>query len=276
MGWTESRKNIGEPFVQGIGVEIGAGLNPVHHGGVEKLYFFDKRNPEEFEQYFGSPPEYDLINLEGLRAQHPGGIDFITCHHVVEHLDNPIEVLKEWISMLRFGGVFYLSIPSQDNSIERGRLPTPASHILEDYFFQRPASSYESKQHISSFVHACTASGGPVRPWFADNTTEDYAKFILYDIGRRGDHDLHWHTYDLATIRSVIEAAFHVSGCSADILACEETEDSHYLAVRKVAQRVPPPALVEFHEQITQTLARCSAVLMRTPASRGVVGRPDI
>lgn len=261
MGWAESRRNIGEPFIQGVGIEIGAGLNPVRHGGIEKLYFFDKRDPVEFEQYFGAPPEYDLIDLDGIRAQHPNGIDFITCHHVVEHLDNPIEVLKEWISMLRQGGVFYLSIPSQGNSIEHGRLATPASHVLEDYFFQRPAHSYESKQHISSFVHACTASGGTVRPWFADNTTEDYAKFILYDIGQRDDHDLHWHTYDLATTRDMIEAAFHVSGCSAEILACEETEDSHYLVVRKVAQGAPPRALIEFREKLSEALTRCSSAM---------------
>jgi SAM-dependent methyltransferase len=261
LDWLDTRKRLGDPFVMGTGVEIGAGLHPVRHDGIRKLYFFDKRNPEEFEAYFGAPPEYDLIDLEGVRREYPDGLDFISCHHVVEHIDNPVAVLADWISMIRQGGTFYLSIPSQNNSIEHGRLLTPLQHVLEDYFFQRPASSYESKQHINSFIEACTASGGPVRPWFADNTTQDYARYILFDIGQRDDHDLHWHTYDLQTIRGVVEAAFYVAGASAEILVCEESDDSHYIAARKAPRGHIPSGIAAFYAQTRAALDRCHSLI---------------
>lgn len=263
MDFEAARRHFGDEHVSGIGVEIGAGLRPVLHPGIEKLYFFDKRNPAEFEEYFGEPPAYELISLEGVKGQYPEGIDFITCHHVVEHIDEPISVLSEWMSMLRPGGIFYMSIPSPGNSIETGRLITPLSHVLEDYFFRRPSSSYESKQHIYSFVNACTASGGSVRPWFADNTTQDFAKFINWDVGRRDDHDLHWHTYDLETARQLVEISCFVAGGFAEALVSEETDDSHYVLIRKGLKGDAPEALRSFHNTLIDAAGACSRLIRR-------------
>ncbi len=263
MDFEQSRNNFGDPYVAGVGIEIGAGLRPVLHPLIEKLYFFDKRNPEEFEAYFGARPEYELISLEGVKAQYPNGIDFITCHHVVEHIDNPIPVLAEWVSMLKPGGIFYMSIPSGQNTIETGRMFTPMTHVLEDYAFNRAAGSYESKQHIYSFINACTASGGEVRPWFADNTTQDFAKFINWDVGQRDDHDLHWHTYDMDTIRQIIEISFFVAGSFADVLLSEETHDSHYIVTRKATNGPAPRALIEFRHRLNDALGLCDQILER-------------
>lgn len=251
MDYLELRKRYGDPYVSGVGVEIGAGLRPVQHEGIQKLYFFDKRNAAEFEAYFGAPPEYDLISLEGVRETYPQGLDFVTSHHVIEHIDNPIGVLSEWISLLKPGGIFYLSIPSPNNTTERRRPITPLRHILEDHFFQRGADSYESKQHLFSFIEACSASGGDLVPWFAKDGVQKFSEYVLFDIGQRDDHDSHWHTVDLMTARKMVEIAFHLSGAGSEVLVCEESDDSHYLLFRKAPLAAAPAELVAFQKAMS-------------------------
>lgn len=250
------RKELGDPFIRGTGVEIGAGLNPVRHNAIDKLYFADKRNPQEFEEYFGIAPEYELIDLQNIASKYPDGVDFISCHHVVEHIDNPIPVIAKWSRILANDGIIYLSIPSVNNSIEKGRMLTPLRHVIEDWFFERSAASFESKQHIHSFIDACTASGGELAPWFAENSVQDFARYILFDIGQRDDHDLHWHTYDMPTIRYVLEISFFIAGYTATIELEHESDDSLYVVARKRPGRRIPEGLVEFMADLdSRTLA---------------------
>ena len=79
MEWLNTRKLIGDPFINGVGAEIGAGLHPIEHEGIEKLYFLDKRNAEELTEHFGAPPAYELVDIDELRRKRRGGLDFISC-----------------------------------------------------------------------------------------------------------------------------------------------------------------------------------------------------
>ncbi len=83
MTYIDLRKNLGDPYIKGIGLEIGAGIRPVIHNDIIELYYFDKRSPEDFELYFGVPPPYKLINRNDLAIDFPLGVDFVTAHHVL-------------------------------------------------------------------------------------------------------------------------------------------------------------------------------------------------
>lgn len=246
MDYLTLRKMYGDPHISGVGMEIGAGLRPVLHDNIEKLYFFDKRRDEEFEEHFGEPPPYELITIETVTSRHPDGLDFITSHHVIEHLDSPLGPLTEWIGLLRAGGIFYFSIPSPNNTTERNRPLTTTRHVLEDHFFHRPIWSYESKQHLFTFMEACAASGGIMMPWYAEKGVAGYAEYLLQDVKDRNDQDAHWHTYSLDTTREILEIAFHMAGCRAETLVAEESDDSHYLVMRKMERATPPQALTQF------------------------------
>lgn len=257
MEWLYTRKIIGDPFIRGVGAEVGAGLHPIQHDGIQKLYFLDKRDAGELAELFGEAPVYELASVDEIRLKEPAGLDFVSAHHVVEHIANPIAAIVEWISLIQEGGVFYMSVPSLKNSTEMGRMCTPIDHILDDYFFDRGVAAYESKQHIYSFMLTCGASDGEMRPWYADNSTRDFSRWILFDVPQRDDHDLHWHSFDLATARAMVDVAFCMAGFSAEVLHCEETKDSHYIVARKAPPSPAPASLVAFRAKIAAALDRC-------------------
>jgi len=251
------RKNIGDPFICGTGVEVGAGLCPVFHKSVDKLFFCDKRDEAAFELLFGAKPGYEILSPANVLTQFPAGLDFVTSHHVLEHAHDPIRLVSQWVSFLRpEGGVLYLSIPSHNHACEARRLATPIRHILEDYFFDRAAGSYESKSHIPSFILMWTALSDELRPWYAKKSIDEYARIALDDISARDDHDLHWHTYTMDVARILVEVAFYISGAGCERLVAEESDDSIYLAYRRCSQPKMPDALAQFKEEIAAAAER--------------------
>jgi SAM-dependent methyltransferase len=245
------RRRLGDPHISGRGIEVGAGLHPVNHLLVEKLIFLDKRNEQEFVEYFGAPPAYPLASHERVREEFPEGADFIAAHHVLEHADNPIAVLLEWLSLLKDGGTLYLSIPSEANTCEDKRLLTPIRHIMEDFFLKRPAGGYDSKQHIYSFAMQWTLAQKEYRPWYSNGDAQELARELMHEVRRRDDHDLHWHTYDMPTIIETVEIAFFLRGRGCEWLLAESSDDSHYLIARThTGNAREPPALTEFKEDI--------------------------
>lgn len=258
MGVHENRLRIGDPFVAGRGVEVGAGLLPILHPRISSLCFIDKRSAEEFVHYFGRAPEYDIKSWDDLAKSDPDGVDFISSHHVIEHISDPIHEIGNWLAHLKVGGVFYCSIPANSNVCEADRIETPIDHVVEDYLFQRGENSYESKQHIYSFVLQWSLADPPLRPWYARGDAEELASILLQE-ARRDAHDLHWHTYKLETIKQVLEAAFYFAGYGCDCLweSTELDENSHYLVFRKTAVKKMPSFLM----RIKNALASASAAI---------------
>jgi len=75
------------------------------------------------------------INQKGLPFA-SGSFDAIFCSHVLEHLDNPIQVLREANSILKEEGTLILGLPVENNLV--GTL------LHEDYFLDHPG-------HLFSF-----------------------------------------------------------------------------------------------------------------------------
>lgn len=59
------------------------------------------------------------LNRDGLSAFADGSFDAIVCSDVVEHLENPAAILREFRRLLVPGGVAIMSIPNGFNLLER-------------------------------------------------------------------------------------------------------------------------------------------------------------
>jgi SAM-dependent methyltransferase len=51
----------------------------------------------------------------------------------LEHLTNPIKSLKEWMRVIRPGGIIFLFLPHRERGNDRFRDVTPLSHLIDDY-----------------------------------------------------------------------------------------------------------------------------------------------
>jgi SAM-dependent methyltransferase len=234
------RRQIGDAVLEGHGYEFGAGLLPSRFAKVEGLTVVDKRTTDELEVLFGRRPDYPVRTPEAASAR--PAADFVTAHHVLEHLPDPIGTLADWLRLLRLGGALYLSIPSSNNPYERLREVTPIRHLVLDYVLGADGADFESRQHVQSFIQQWTAVS-PDSFWFTRDGVQAYAKAALAEQRRTDGHDLHWHTYSLETFMQVIEIAFHVAGAGLAWGPVRETEGELHAVAYRTAEPVRPPFL---------------------------------
>src|SRR5215469_468101 len=122
------RVEIADRFLAGSGFEIGAGLEPSRFADLQNLIFIDKRDEKELAELHGAPIPYKVMRLKEARQHYPKGADFVIAHHVIEHCANPIRTVQEWISLIGYSGLFFISLPSEKNACEQDRRPTPIEH----------------------------------------------------------------------------------------------------------------------------------------------------
>jgi len=245
----EKRKEIGDKYLRGTGIEIGAGLVVIDYAHIDRLVVADKRDDAEFKALFGQASPLQLHSLATAAEKFPNGCDFLLAHQVFEHCANPIRILcAEWIPLLKDGGILFLGVPSNDNACERNRPITPLEHILDDFYFSRNEHNYESVQHIFSFILQWTTMN-PETFWYAKQGIQSFCEIALAE-GRSPNPDLHWHTYTLATAAATVEASFYAAGVGLDWLHYEQTEDCIYLVCRKTSERRLPACLIEYRERL--------------------------
>lgn len=59
--------------------------------------------------------------------------DFLLASHVLEHCANPLKAMKEWLRVLKPGGIILLVLPDKRFTFDRQRMVTSFEHLLEDY-----------------------------------------------------------------------------------------------------------------------------------------------
>jgi hypothetical protein len=143
----------------------------------------------------------------------PDKADFLIAHHVLEHISDPIRALIEWNSYVKDGGVVIVSVPDAYYCPDRGRLIPPFEHVLLDYLLERDDDSFESREHIYSFVMG----------WIDDGFAKDMNKFDIakkaHECAKAQKNDLHWHTYNDNLLRKIIVTAALFAGQSIRIEA---------------------------------------------------------
>ena len=202
----------------GRGVELGAGPNPQRLPRAATCEYFDIRNESEIEQHFGKGISYEVHPIEQIPQRFPEGVDFLLAHNVLEHTSDPIKALLEWFSWVRDGGVVVISMPDMNYlPADAGRLVPPLEHILLDHVLERDDDSFESREHIYSFLLGW---------WDHVVVDSDKAAYVQHCLSeaRRSGHDLHWHALDCERGTEVIEAAGLFGGIKLEFIRICNTE----------------------------------------------------
>jgi SAM-dependent methyltransferase len=59
--------------------------------------------------------------------------DFLLSSHTIEHTGNPIKALREWIRVVKPGGLFVIIVPHRDGTFDHRRPTTSLAHLIEDF-----------------------------------------------------------------------------------------------------------------------------------------------
>lgn len=90
--------------------------------------------------------DFDTDNLTSVKEQ---SFDFVIANHVIEHLVNPIQFLKNISENLRSGGQFFLTVPDKDFTFDNARKLTTKQHLWREY---NDGVNTLSNSHIKEFL----------------------------------------------------------------------------------------------------------------------------
>lgn len=204
-----TRDGLGKLFCKGEGIEIGAGTLPTAVARNTIVHYADKRTPEELKSYFSTS---DVVKVQSLSLLEGKKFDFLMAHHVLEHSANVIQTLIYWLSLLKDDGILFISLPNMHITPDASRLLTPPTHFLLDYINQTTEDDFESREHICSFLWGWIDVGG-----LKDKTKLEAAALVAGSLNS-GVNDLHWHTFNIDTMKFVVEMAAAFSGRTVEVL----------------------------------------------------------
>jgi predicted SAM-dependent methyltransferase len=222
MDTNEIRYDVSAPYLQGKGIEIGAGMAPQRLPEGAVCEYFDKRTATELSGLFGVSEKQigiDVHPIDSFWSRFPEGADFVIAHHVLEHCSNPLSALIKWQSYLKNEGTLVISVPDAKRCPDAGRLIPPLDHLLEDYIFDRGDDSFESREHIYSFVMGWIDKG------FAEGKEKFEIARITHQCARAPKNDLHWHAFDNQLLMEVIFASGRISGNKMEVKAVAAPDD---------------------------------------------------
>jgi SAM-dependent methyltransferase len=112
-------------YCVGQGLEIGAGKNP----------YFDPATTLTLDKYTDNKdgtPAPDIISDAAHIPKPNESFDYVFSSHVLEHMQDTIGALEEWMRVLKSGGVLFLVLPHGDRTFDRHREKTTLNHHIKD------------------------------------------------------------------------------------------------------------------------------------------------
>ena len=136
------REDLARRYLLGDGIEIGALHRPLRVPPAARVRYVDLLTREELlathsSAVYGNPRwvvATDVIdNGERLSSFADASVDFVVANHVLEHAEDPIEALNNFVRVLRPGGILFLTLPDARHTFDASRPRTTLEHLLRDH-----------------------------------------------------------------------------------------------------------------------------------------------
>jgi predicted SAM-dependent methyltransferase len=192
-------------YIAGTGVEIGALHAPlsVDHKKANVLYV-DRMSQKDLHHQYPEFKKEDIVdadiidNGDELATIADNAYDFCISNHVLEHLEDPIKALYNWMRILKPKGLLYMSIPLPHNIVDKYRQPTTIAHIIEDHgLMMRDSEKYgkERHSHYLDFVRSTNFSESANNEFINRKTAE------LLEM----NYSIHFHVFSEETLLRMID-----------------------------------------------------------------------
>lgn len=129
------REDLANKYIKGEGLEIGALHFPLKVPEGTKVTYVDIAPIDKLKQLNSEAKELDIIldNAETLANIDSCTQEFVIANHVLEHCENTILTLENWLRVLKPQGIIYCALPLKDHCFDRKREVTTFDHLLRDY-----------------------------------------------------------------------------------------------------------------------------------------------
>jgi len=132
------REDLASVYLRGSGIEIGALSNPLKVPSSVKVRYLDRMSVSDLEKQYPEVKSYplrvDIIDDgETLGTIRDTSQDFVIANHFLEHCQNPIKAVVNFVRILRDGGILFLSLPDRRYMFDKKREVTSFDHLVRDY-----------------------------------------------------------------------------------------------------------------------------------------------
>jgi SAM-dependent methyltransferase len=122
----------------GNGVEVGALHNPLPLPATARVRYVDRFSVEDLKSHYPEMAKEDLVEVdilddgERLSTLEDGSVDFVIANHVIEHCEDPMSAMENWLRVLKAVGHLFLAVPDKRISFDHGRPVTSMDHFVAD------------------------------------------------------------------------------------------------------------------------------------------------
>lgn len=164
--------------LRGSGLEIGALHSPLPIPNATHVAYSDVLTGAQLDaMYPGSRHPDILSNSEDFPEVAGGTFDFVVANHVLEHLTDPIQALREWHRILRPGGLLLMAVPDKRLTFDHARARTPLAHLIADHASPLPPSE-RNRDHLlewAEHVEGLDPGSAAFAEWTARQLRDGYA-----------------------------------------------------------------------------------------------------
>jgi len=134
----------------------------------------------------GTQYNIDCVNVDKIEKKY----DFILTSHVIEHIANPIKVIKKWSNLLNDDGYIFCIIPDYRYCFDKDREETTIDHLIEDFM-----NSVDEKDDNHFYDNLNNKN----HPW---RNNPNWKELCLNNIDTRV---MHHHTFTEHTVKKMFE-----------------------------------------------------------------------
>jgi SAM-dependent methyltransferase len=204
-----ARRKIGERFIEGRGIEVGAGSRAFSLLAGAEVLFGDIRDKASLQSYFSAAEVAtgSCIDAQTFASLPDSSVDFIISAHVIEHLRDPIGAIVSGFRVLRPLKIYLLVVPDMRFTFDRNRPETTVEHVMRDFTDGGENSCYQAYQEHLRFVHPYL-TGKNYDEAEIDRQSRECAR-------RWREFDIHFHAWTRPGFEALLKAAaqlvpFHI------------------------------------------------------------------
>lgn len=149
------REALAGRYLSGAGLEIGALNAPMWVPMGATVRYVDRlptaRLREEYPELRDVPlPEVDVVcDGELLTPVRSHSVRFVVANHVLEHCQNPLRAIEEWLRVVNEEGIVFMAIPDKRLCFDAERPATPLEHVLDEY---EHGAAHNLRGHVEEWV----------------------------------------------------------------------------------------------------------------------------
>ena len=133
----------------------------------------------------------EATDLWGIES---GKYDFVLSCNNLEHIANPLKAVKEWLRVIKPGGMIYLVLPKKESNFDHNRGVTKMDHLKSDY------KNNISERDLSHMDEILLLHDLPLDPWAGDR--DNFVKRSHHNFLNRC---LHQHIFDMELLEQIFK-----------------------------------------------------------------------